>query len=130
MYTDPLHPERTLIRTFADSSQMKAKDARQVRLYRDDRYLYIDGVRYAMRRLRPGEQRPIGQMPKPVVSRNYEEELERINTDIHLLAGKLQANLFACEADKRVIRQHVTDLQKQIAFARLDTRKLLYGDEA
>ena len=131
MYTDPLHPERTLIRTFADSSQMKAKDARQVRLYRDDRYLYIDGVRYAMRRLRPGEQRPpVGQLPKPIVSRNYEEELERINTDINLLAGELQANLFACESDKRVIRQHVADLQKQIAFARLDTRKLLYGDEA
>lgn len=131
MYTDPLHQERTLIRTFADSSQMKAKDAKQVRLYRDDQHLYIDGVRYAMRRLRPGEQRPaVSQMPKPIVSRNYEEELEHINSYINLLAEQLQANLFVCEKDKQAIGQHVADLQKQIAFARLDTRKLLYGDEA
>lgn len=130
MYTDPLHPERTLIRTFADSRQMKAKDARQVRLYRDDRYLYIDGVRYGLRRLRPGEKQSVGQPLKPVADHDYETELEEANHSISQLAHQLYTNLFLCEADKKEIEQHVANLRKQIAFARLDARKLLYGDEA
>lgn len=131
IYTDPLHPERTLIRTFADSSQMKAPNARQVRLYRDARYLYIDGVRYSMRRLRPGEQQVFNQPSAPPnISRNYEGELDQANIAISRLANQLYANLFIGPTEKQEIKQHVANLQKRIAFARLDTRKLLYGDEA
>ena len=130
MYTDSLHPERTLIRTFADSSQMKAKNARQVRLYRDNHYLYIDGVRYSMRRLRPGEKQAVSQPTRPTVNRDYETELEQANNAINSLAYKLYTNIFLCEEDKKEIEQHVANLRKLIAFARVDARKLLYGDEA
>ena len=109
---------------------MKAKDARQVRLYRDDRYLYIDGVRYGLRRLRPGEKQSVGQPLKPVADHDYEAELEEANHSISQLAHQLYTSLFLCEADKKEIEQHVANLRKQIAFARLDARKLLYGDEA
>lgn len=129
MYTDPLHPERTLIRTFADSSQMKAKNARQVRLYRDNHYLYIDGVRYSMRRLRPGEKQAVSQSTRPTVNRDYETEQEQANNAINSLTYKLYTNIFLCEEDKKEIEQHVANLRKLIAFARVDARKLLYGDE-
>ena len=130
IYTDPLHPERTLIRTFADINRMKVKDARQVRLYRDDHYLYIDGVRYSLRHLRPGEQQTVGKPLKPTVNRDYEAELEETNNAIGRLTQQLSTNLFLCDADKKEIEQHVANLRKQIAFARVDVRKLLYGDEA
>ena len=109
---------------------MKAKNARQVRLYRDNHYLYIDGVRSSMRRLRPGETQAVSQSTRPTVNRDYETELEQANNAINSLAYKLYTNIFLCEEDKKEIEQHVANLRKLIAFARVDARKLLYGDEA
>ena len=52
MYADPLNPKRTIIRTFSDATKMKEQGAERVTLYRDEKNLYINGVRFPMRRLK------------------------------------------------------------------------------
>ena len=51
--------KRTIIRAFADTGAVKEEGTERVTLYRDDKHLYINGVRFPMRRLQRGEEQQL-----------------------------------------------------------------------
>lgn len=129
MYADPINPKRTIIRAFADTSAVKEEGTERVTLYRDDKHLYINGVRFPMRRLQRGEEQQLWLGNLSVTDRDYETELDAAATSIDRLVGDLSDNLFVSEEDKKSVAQYVSIVRKEIAWARVDMRKLRYGDE-
>ena len=129
MYADPLNPKRTIIRAFADTSAMKEEGTERVTLYRDDKHLYINGVCFPMRRLQRGEEQQLWLGNLSVTDRDYETELDTAATSIDRLVRDLSDNLFVSEEDKKSVAQYVSIVRKEIAWARVDMRKLRYGDE-
>ena len=55
---------------------MKEQGAERVTLYRDEKNLYINGVRFPMRRLKRGEQQQLWLGNMTLTDRDYETELE------------------------------------------------------
>jgi len=101
-----------------------------VTLYRDDRNLYINGVRFPMRRLQRGEQQQLWLGNVTLTDRDYEQELETVNAAVEKLFRELQGNMFISEEDKTEVGKYVALVRKEIAWARVDVRKLRYGDES
>lgn len=130
MYADPLNPKRTIIRTFSDASKMKEQGAERVSLYRDDKHLYINGVRFPMRRLNRGEQQQLWLGNMTLTDRDYEAEIDTAHARIEKLVKDLSENIFVSEDDKKDVAQYVGSIRKEIAWARVDVRKLRYGDES
>ena len=129
MYADPINPKRTIIRAFADTGAVKEEGTERVTLYRDDKHLYINGVRFPMRRLQRGEEQQLWLGNLSVTDRDYETELDTAATSIDRLVRDLSDNLFVSEEDKKSVAQYVSIVRKEIAWARVDMRKLRYGDE-
>lgn len=129
MYADPINPKRTIIRAFADTGAVKEEGTERVTLYRDDKHLYINGVRFPMRRLQRGEEQQLWLGNLSVTDRDYETELDAATTSIDRLVRDLSDNLFVSEEDKKSVAQYVSIVRKEIAWARVDMRKLRYGDE-
>lgn len=129
MYSDPLNPKRTIIRTFSDASQ-KEQGTERVTLYRDEKNLYINGVRFPMRRLKRGEQQQLWLGNVTLTDRDYETELETVHARIEKLVKDLADNIFVAEEDCKAVAQYVATIRKEIAWARVDVRKLRYGDES
>lgn len=129
MYPDPLNPKRTIIRAFSDAS-LKEAGTERVTLYRDDMNLYINGVRFPMRRLKRGEQQQLWLGNTTLTDRDYETELETVNAKIDRLIKDLSDNIFVSEEDRKGVTQYVATIRKEIAWARVDVRKLRYGDES
>lgn len=129
MYADPLNPKRTIIRAFSDISRMKEQTAERVTLYRDDKHLYINGVRFPMRRLKRGEEQQLWLGNFTVTDRDYETELEAVSARIDKLVRGLSENIFVSEEDRKEVAGYIATVRKEIAWARVDVRKLRYGDE-
>ena len=129
MYTDPLNPKRTLIRTFSDPKLMETEGAERINLFRDDRKIYINGVRFSMRRLKRGEEQQLNFGNVSVTERDYESELETAQLKTDNLIKELSENIFISEEDKQEVARYVATVRKEIAWARVDVRKLRYGDE-
>lgn len=129
MYADPLNPKRTIIRAFSDAIATKEQGAERVTLYRDERNLYINGVRFPMRRLKRGEQQQLWLGNTTLTDRDYETELENAHAKVDKLVKDLSENIFVSEEDKKSVVQYVATIRKEIAWARVDVRKLRYGDE-
>lgn len=129
MYADPLNPKRTIIRSFSASEQLLKEGAEQVMLFRDDRHIYINGVRFPMKRLKRGEQQQLCAGSLSVTDRDYESELECLNTALGCRMKELSENMFITADDRRDIELQVAQIRKEIAWARVDVRKLKYGDE-
>lgn len=129
MYADPINPKRTIIRAFADTSAVKEEGTERVTLYRDDKHLYINGVRFPMRRLQRGEEQQLWLGNLSITDRDYETELDTAATNIDRLVRDLSDNIFVSEEDKKSVAQYVSTIRKEIAWARVDMRKLRYGDE-
>ena len=68
--------------------------------------------------------------PKTLTDRDYETELETAHDRIEKLVKDLSENIFISEEDKKGVAQYVATLRKEIAWARVDVRKLRYGDES
>ena len=56
-------------------------------------------------------------------------QMDTAATSIDRLVRDLSDNLFVSEEDKKSVAQYVSIVRKEIAWARVDMRKLRYGDE-
>lgn len=150
IYTDPLNPKRRIVRMFSPDWKgvLEKKDVEHVTLARDDRHIYINGLRFGMLRrgcaIKNPEAGNIGlfqglqETPPPPAgggkgtpasSARYEEEAEEICNELDTLKKRLENNLFANHGDCLAAGEAAKALYKQIALTRADIRKLLY-DEA
>lgn len=80
---------------------MKEQGAERVTLYRDEKNLYINGVRFPMRRLKRGEQQQLWLGNMTLTDRDYETELETAHDRIEKLVKDLSENIFISEEDKK-----------------------------
>ena len=82
-----------------------------------------------MRRLKRGEEQQLCFGNLSVTDRDYEMELETVSARIDKLVKDLSDNIFVSEDDKKSVSEYAATLRKEIAWARVDMRKLRYGDE-
>ena len=82
-----------------------------------------------MKRIYRGEQQQLWLGNLSVTDRDYETELEIVNKKIDKQVKGLRENIFVTEEDKKEIDQYIATIRKEIAWARVDVRKLRYGDE-
>lgn len=129
MYHPSNEPLRTVIRVMDEVGPESkiGKDAEAVNLYRDDEHLYINGARYDIDILAPGEKQQIRKCDaKPVSQIDYQSEIERAATEIDELEKRLSANIFISEEDRHGIERYCKELNRKIALMRVDIEKLVY----
>lgn len=127
LYYDPMNPRRTIVRTFAaDIEHTELAGAERVNLYRDDRHIYINGMRYEMRRMNPGErQTEFNFDPQPMTNHDLGGELETIVEMMDSRTKDISENIFVSSDDLTDIENYLKTLRKQIAYARVDAGKLI-----
>ena len=136
MYQDPKQPRRRIIRAFTNPDNVGVYDAEltRVNLYRDSRSLYINGVRYALRRALPGQKLEVesGWEPKsewPVSGLEaYEGMVDELYVEAMTMHNSLKGHLFASADVSSTLATYMESFRKQIALLRADVRKLLYDE--
>jgi MoxR-like ATPase len=122
LYKDPNNPKRTIIRCYdgADTPQ----GARIVNMTRDMDHIYIDGVRFEIEKLAPGEKQ---QLPPPkgvVTNRNYFLEIEYLGDRIGKRVDEINDNLFVSPLDKKTMEEYAKTIYQELAKMRYDVLKL------
>ena len=104
-------------------------DGRKVRLMRDSKYLYIDGVRCELERYSAREMAAAKSASDNILEFkecDYENEIEQIATLLNGIIMSLEDNIFATPEDRAYIRSVVNEYMKSVAQTRADISKLLY----
>ena len=122
LYKDPKDGRRTIIRGYDGADYPEG--ARQVVLGRDDDYLYIDGVRFEVETLRPGEKQPVPVAKGRTTERDYHAELEAIGDRVRRREADIAANIFLSEDDRRELGDYLKGLYKEMAVTRQELEKL------
>jgi len=107
IYRDPKKPERSIIR-----------------LTRDDKRLYIDGVQFYIEELERDEQQVMPTEKGKLSDRDYYQEIEQLGTQIKRCEEQLLDNILISSVDKETIKDVVKKLMTEIAYTRQDTEKL------
>lgn len=123
LYHDKRNPAVVVIRSY-DGSMAAPLGSRPVALARDDRFVYVDGVRIEVERIAEGDSM---QLPFADVSdsgRDYSAEIENIADAITNIDKGIADNMFVGENDRKEIKAYLASLLKDIAFTRQDIEKL------
>ena len=122
LYRDPKNPVRTIIRGY-DGADFP-EGARQVILARDDHHLYIDGVRFEVEKLKPGEKQQIPVAKGKVTDRDYYSELETLGDRVRTREKGILGNIFLSDDDRREVADYLKGLYNEIALTRQELEKL------
>lgn len=132
MYVD--EQKRIIIRSDMENGikmQENGYNVTSCTLYRDARYLYINGVKYYMHRAGrqdPPERTFAGIMSSVYVSnleQGFYDELEQLNRNIISFATSLRSHLFITNEVGKSIAAKITQLQKEIATMRADVEFII-----
>lgn len=136
MYNDPACPRRRIIRAYTnpDNIGVSGVELTRVNIYRDSSSIYINGVRYAMRRGSKGGQLEVASGLEPV-SREpqmeleaYESAVDNLFVEAATLQPQLLNHLFVSSDVSRTIVSYMDGFKKQVAQLRANVRKLLYDE--
>jgi len=136
MYRDPKQPRRTLIRAFVNPDNLGEHEAemQRVNLYRDSMNLYVNGVRYPLRRAGRGValQQASGLEPKiegalPTIE-ECESGVDTLFQEAATLAMQVRTHLFVSPQVQQIIAGQMDQFKRQIAQLRADVRKLIYDE--
>ena len=146
LYPDPSQPKRSIVRIY--SAEMKANvpavGCERVTLSRDDNHIFINGVAFKMREQGEAQTNPakgkVGDLfsglnegehkqSAAASSAHYEENMEKLCTDLEQLQTAYSAHLFTTPEDVALADARLQELYKQVALCRVDVRKLLYDEE-
>ncbi|MCR5395397.1 MAG: AAA family ATPase [Bacteroidales bacterium] len=136
MYTDPQCPRRKVIRAYSNPDMLDVQDVElsRVNLYRDRSALYVNGVRYPLRRGLPGTklEMPSGLIPVDAQPAMQLEEIEGAVDTLFIEAStlhrQLQGHLFVSSDVAQSVTAYMDSFKKQVAQLRAQVRKLLYGE--
>lgn len=124
LYHDKRNPQVVIVRSY-DGTSAAPLGSRPVALQRDDRYVYIDGVRIEVETLDGKSQQ---QLPFADTTadgeRDYVAEIECLADQAEAIEKAVNDNLFLCDDDRKEVNEHLASLRKAIAFTRQDTQKL------
>ena len=121
LYRDKRNPKATVIRTYADKMPV---GARPVNLTRDDKNIYIDGVRYEVEQCgkNTSEQAPMAENAEQ--PRDYAAEIDRLADQLQQLQDGIKANMMVAQEDVSEMEIYLKDFYKELAFTRQDIMKL------
>ena len=123
LYNDKRNPSVVVIRSY-DGSMAAPIGSRPVALTRDDRYVYIDGVRIEVEPITEGDSIQLPFADVTDSGRDYSAEIESIANNISDIEKDLAENMFISEDDHKEIKLYLASLLKDIAFTRQDIEKL------
>ena len=127
IYIDQTAPTKERIRTFEKPKFYN--DGHKIKLARDQKYLYVDGVRCELERYSAREMAATQSMncTEPEwKDYDFETEIERLATLLHQIIIALNENIFVAPDDRRYIQDTVNEYMKSIAQTRSDICNLLY----
>ena len=128
IYRDPKNKERMIIRSNSHWTENDINyypvNASVVNLTRDDRYLYIDGVRFEIETLARGERQSVPKKKGSTSGRDYFQEIDDLATDISQREKELKESLLLSAEERQKIQEMTAALMKELAFIRQDTGKL------
>ena len=125
--TDQTAPTKERIRTFEKPNFYN--DGHKIKLARDQKFLYVDGVRCELERYSAREMAAAQSMNctgPEWKDYDFETEIEQLATLLHHIIMALNDNIFVTPEDKRYIQDTVNEYMKSIAQTRADISKLLY----
>ena len=136
MFRDPQQPRRTLIRAYSnpDNVGQHEVEMQRVNLYRDSMNLYVNGVRYPLRRAGRGGALQQSSGLEPPVKGGYanleecESATDQLFQQATMLSAQIRTHLFVSPQVQQIIGGQMDTFKKQIAQLRADVRKLLYDE--
>lgn len=123
LYNDRRNPSVVVVRSY-DGSMAAPIGSRPVALARDDRYVYIDGVRIEVEPIAEGDSMQLPFADVTDSGRDYSTEIEGIADYISDIENDMAENMFISEDDHKEIKVYLASLLKDIAFTRQDIEKL------
>jgi len=136
MYTDPKCPRRRVIRAYSnpDNLDVSGVELTRVNLYRNSNSLFINGIRYSLRRGLPGGKlevasglEPVSRMPELSLE-DYESAVDNLFVEASTLHRSLQSHLFLSADVAQTVSAYMDGFKKQVAVLRANVRKLLYDE--
>lgn len=117
--------KNTIIRTLSDQGERAGQEYQEVMLYRDELFLYINGVRYELERLPFGQTNPDLACESSALSGvDYNARIEELSSASAELERHMKDNLFVSEEDAANIATYLGKLRREIAYTRVDVAKL------
>ena len=93
-------------------------------LTRDEEFLYINGVRFRIETLAPGEQQSLPTQKGRVSGHDYYQELETLSSLVRRRTEDIHNNLFVSASDKKEVDEFIKEVFTEIAHTRQDLEKL------
>lgn len=146
IYKDMSKRGRSIVRLYSPELEdyIHTEDKEYVTLYRENDRIYINGVAFKMRHKGSAIMSPqtghIGGLfdnmteasTNEVDAENalghYEDDAERICTDLDKMQADIAHNIFVNADDKAQVEAYIQQLYKRVALCRVDIRKLLYNE--
>lgn len=136
MFNDPQAPKRRVIRAYSNPDNIGADGAEltRVNIYRDNSNLYINGVRYPLKRAsRAADLMQVSGFEPKRQGKEYQlEEYEQMVDDLFVNANtlhlQLKSHLFTSADVAQSVSSRMDGFRRQIAQLRADVRKLVYGE--
>ena len=122
LYRDGKDSKRMIIRGF-DGADIP-KGARKVYLTRDDKHIFIDGVRFEIERLAAGEKQQTFAPKGTPTDRDYYQEIEQLAVAIRAREAVVNDNIFLSTDDRKETTDYLKELYSEIALTREDIQKL------
>ena len=137
LYTDPIDRKRRIARLITPmwDGTAPVPDKEAVTLARDAQHIYINGVRFRMKRSALGNDELLrfgttpNEGPMPMSSTCYEDEATIICERAEQQVVRMEQNLFGFEEDVKRVRELLRDVFSRVASVRVGIRKLLYDEE-
>lgn len=136
MYTDPKCPRRKVIRAYSnpDNLDVSGVELTRVNLYRNSNSIFINGIRYSLRRGLPGGKlevasglEPVSREPEMALE-DYESAVDNLFVEATMLHRSLQNHLFVSADVAQTVTAYMDSFKKQVAQLRASVRKLLYDE--
>lgn len=136
MYTDPKCPRRKVIRAYSnpDNLDVSGVELTRVNLYRNSTSIFINGIRYSLRRGLPGGKlevasglEPVSREPEMALE-DYESAVDNLFVEATMLHRSLQNHLFVSADVAQTVTAYMDSFKKQVAQLRASVRKLLYDE--
>jgi len=122
IYKDPKNPKRSIISSYDGAD--KPAGANPVSLTRDEKCIYINGVRFFIETLKRGERQSLPTKKGNLSGHDYYHEIEELSTDIKQRNDELMTNILISDQIKKEVSDYVQKVFLYIAHTRQDLEKL------
>ena len=130
MYPSAEDPNKLIIHTIEDVGRgvrNEFKGKVNVKLYRDDTHLYINGVRYSIEMNDDGKETDLFDVSAcQYFGIDYNAEIQSINDKMAELSADINANTFIPKPEAEEMKAMFVGIKKELDLTKIDVEKLRY----